>query len=154
VERTPSDPAFSCCRRRFLPALVQETLVTLGMMRGGQGGRLSDLSSLSDAELAPLRPVLNRAFSIAIEDDQVWAQDRSTGARTWIVACDDRAALGAFNLFDGEHSLGKIGLSVARQEGWVETRGFALARALFLRLVPALICVPRDPPPLSGQSGG
>ncbi len=140
------DLAFACTRRQFLPALLQEALVTLGMLRGGQGARLADLGSLPDEQLARLRPVVNPACDIAVDADQVWARYKRTGAAVRLFAIDEAEKLTAFNRFDGEHTLGEVGALLAEEWGWDQAKGFALARDLFLTLVGQGVCLPKDPP--------
>ena len=142
----PDARAFTCTRRGFLPVLVREAIVTLGMMRGGMGCRLSELQSLSDDELSDIRPVVNPAFEIKVEDDHVLACYSKTGAALCLFSVSETATVNTFNLFDGRHTLGEAGTSLASQMGWDSSTGFAYARDLFLRLVADLVCVPKDPP--------
>jgi hypothetical protein len=138
--------AFTCTRRGFLPVLVREAIVTLGMMRGGLGCRLSELQDLSDEELSSIRPVVNPAFEIQVEDDRVLAYYKKTGAAVHLFTLSETPASHSFNLFDGCHTLGEAGDSLAGQMGWDRSTGFAYTRDLFLRLVADLVCVPKDPP--------
>lgn len=138
--------AFSCTRRRFLPALLREAIVTLGMLRGGEGGRLSELTSLPDERLADITPVLNPAFAIEAEGEKVWARYLETGATVPLFAADDDAAWMTFNLFDGRHTIQEAGIRLADRMGWDKDAGFAHAKDLFLQLVENLVCVPKDPP--------
>ena len=143
------DRAFTCTRRGFLPVLVREAVVTLGMMRGGLGCRLSELQSMSDDQLSNIRPVVNPAFEIKVEDDHVLACYNKTGAALYLFSVSETPALNTFNLFDGRHTLGEAGASLASQMGWDSSTGFAYARDLFLRLVADLVCVPKDPPQIA-----
>jgi hypothetical protein len=152
TEPTPRrELPFACSRRSFLPALLRETIVTLDMSRGGRGGRLSDLGKLSDDELARIKPLVNPAYEILVQDDQVWARYRATDKVVRLFAAEEKANLVTFNLFDGRHSLGEIGKRLAKEMGWDMAQGFAHTRDLFLTLVSHLVCLPKDPPP-DGQS--
>jgi len=142
-------PPFACTRRQFLPALLREVLVTLGMLRGGQGARLADLSHLPDEQLAHLRPIVNPACAITVDEDQVWARHKKTGTAVRLFAVEEADKLTAFNRFDGEHTLAEVGALLAEERGWDQAQGFALARDLFLELAGRLVCLPRDPPDLS-----
>lgn len=141
-----TQPPFACTRRQFLPALLREALVTLGMLRGGQGARLADLSRLSDQQLACLRPIVNPACAITVDKDQVWARHKKTGTAVRLFAVEEADKLAAFNCFDGEHTLAEVGALLARERGWEGAQGFALARDLFLTLVGQGACLPQDPP--------
>jgi hypothetical protein len=150
VERTEGQlrnaRAFTCTRRGFLPVLVREAIVTLGMLRGGEGCRLSELESLPDEQLASIKPIINPAFEISVEAEHVLARYKKTGATVPLFAVDETAALTAFNLFDGRHTLDEAGARLADQMDWDRGAGFAYARDFFLQLVENLICVPKGPP--------
>jgi len=145
-QRSRNVRAFTCTRRGFLPVLLREAIVTLGMLRGGEGCRLSELESLPDEQLASIKPIMNPAFEIGVEDEHVLARYRETGATVNLFAVDETAALTAFNLFDGRHTLDEAGARLADQMDWDKGAGFAYARDLFLELVENLVCVPKDPP--------
>lgn len=143
---TADGPAFVCSRRRFLPALIREVTVMLGMARGKQGGRLSDLADLPEGELSLIRPVINPAGEILVQDEQVCFRTRETEAVVPLFLMEDQARLVVFNLFDGQHTLREAGARVAQEMGWEEARGFAAAREVFLFLVGRWVCAPKDPP--------
>jgi hypothetical protein len=143
-------PPFTCSRREFLPSLVKETIVTLGMLRGGRGGRLSELADLPDEQLALIKPVVNRAFEIHVEEDQVLGRHKESGVVLTLFSVEESERLAAFNLFDGKRTLGQVGRLLAEELGWDESRAFTEARGLFLSLVSHLVCVPKEPPSLDG----
>ncbi len=136
---------FTCSRRQFWRALLQEAIVSYESARGREGVRLSDLGSLPDEQLAELRPMLSSAYTVTIRSGQVCSRSKATGE---VAALFPKAPenLAAFNLFDGRHSLREAGRRVAEEMGWDERRGFAHARELFIALVARQICVPKDPP--------
>jgi hypothetical protein len=141
------DLSFSCDRRTFLPALLREAVVTLGIFKGGQGGRLSELDSLPDDRLAQLKPLVNPAYEIVVEDDCVWGRHKRTGTAFKLFSVEERESLFTFNLFDGNYTLREAGHLLSEEMGWDEARSFAHARDLFLSLVSHLVCIPKDPPP-------
>ena len=141
-----SESPLACSRRAFFPALLREATVTLGMLRGGQGGRLSELSSLPDEKLALLKPIVNPDYETLVQEDSVWGRHKSTGATLRLFGLQERESLLVFNMFDGKHTLGQIGKRLAQDIDWDEARGFARARDLFLFAANRLVCVPQDPP--------
>lgn len=146
-EPAADDLAFSCSRRRFLPMLLREAIVTAGMLRGRPGFRLSDLGSLPDEQLATIRPVVNPAYEIRTENRVVSARDRRTGTALELFSLEDVATVALFNLFDGQHTLAEAGEQLAQALALDEgpRQGFSLARDLFLSLAGKLVCVPKDP---------
>ena len=146
--RPDPDPPFSCSRREFLPSLLKETIVTLGMLRGGRGGRLSELADLPDEQLALIKPVVNPAFEIQVEEDDVLGRHKETGVVLRLFSVEERERLAAFNLFNGKRNLGQVGRLLAEELGWDEARGFAQACEVFLSLVSHLVCLPKEPPAL------
>lgn len=146
--RPDQRPPFTCSRREFLPSLLKETVVTLGMLRGGRGGRLAELGSLPDDELALIKPIVNPAFEIYVENDWIWSRYKETGAAIQLFSVEERASLVTFNLFNGIHNLDQIGRLLSEELGWDEAEGFAYARELFLSLVSHLVCIPKEPPSL------
>ena len=139
------DLSFTCSRRRLLPALFQEMAVLLGLFKGGQGGRLSDLSALPDDQLALISPIVNPDCEIFVDQGHVCSRFKRTQAAQQLFPME-REYLAAFNLFNGQYTLGEIGVRLSQEMGWEEARGFAHARDLFLSLVRRLVCVPKDPP--------
>ena len=139
------DQSFTCSRRKLLPALFQEMVVVLGSLKGGQGGRLSDLSNLPDDQLSQVTPIMNPDYEIFVDQDHVCSRSRRTQATLRLFPME-REYLAAFNLFNGRHTLGEIGQRVSQEMGWDEDRGFTHSRDLFLSLVRRLVCVPKDPP--------
>ena len=142
--------AFACSRRDFWPALLQEARVLYGSIKGGQGGRLSELGDLPDDQLAQVRPIVNPEYEIFVDGNYVCCKARET-ERTRQLFVMKRENLATFNLFNGRYTLGQIGARLAQVMGWEEGRGFAYARDLFLALVERMVCVPRDPPPLDAD---
>ncbi|MBN1933370.1 MAG: hypothetical protein JW934_01830 [Anaerolineae bacterium] len=141
--------AFTCSRRDFWPALLDEFRVFYGSVKGGRGGQLSQLRDLPDDQLAQVRPTLNPDYEIFVDQDFVCCRVRETGATRKLFQMK-RESLAAFNQFTGRHTLTEIGAQLAQQMEWDEAAGFAYARDLFLALVDRLVCVPRDPPDIAG----
>jgi hypothetical protein len=136
---------FACSRRKFLPSLLREAIITLGMLRGGQGCRLSDLGSLPDGQLAEVRPLVSPACEILMHEGLVSARHRQTGVVVPLFAADEREKTRALELFDGNHTLAAVGERLAQEMGWDGAEGYAQAREFFLFLVGQLVCFPRDP---------
>lgn len=146
------DLPFTCSRRQFWQALLQEVFVVYGSFKGRPAYQLSELGSLPDDQLAEVRPIVNPDHEIFVDQGHVWSRCKKTEA-TLKLFPTEKENLVAFDLFDGRHSLGEIGERLSQEMDWDEARGFAHARDLFLPLVSCLVCVPRDPLEPDGYGG-
>ena len=134
----------TCSRRDLWRVLLQEILVLRGSIKGGQGCRLADLSSLPDEQLARVRPTLNTDCQVFA--DQGYVCGRLGNSKDCLrLFAENRENLVAFNLFDGEHRLDEIGARVSQEMSWDESKAFAHTRDLFLSLVRHMVCFPKDP---------
>ena len=143
------DLPFKCNRRTFFRALFQEVVVVRGSLKGGQGGRLSELGSLPDEQLARLRPIVNPDREVFVDQGYVCSRHKKSEATTKLFPAEEKNMV-VLRLFDGRHDLGEIGSRLAQEMGWDEAGAFAHARDLFLSLVERAVCVPRDPPEPGG----
>jgi hypothetical protein len=138
------DLPFTCSRRDFWRALLQEVFVISGSLKGRQGYRLSELGSLPDDQLAQVRPIMNPDHEIFVDQGHVWSKCEKTETTLKLFPVE-KENLAAFDLFDGRHTLGEISERLSQEMGWGEARGFAHVRDLFLSLVSRLVCVPGNP---------
>lgn len=136
---------FTCSRRRFGRALLQELAVMVDAFQGKQIFRLSDLENWSDEELALLKPVIHPDYQILVERNWVCARRRGTD-RIQALFPQDQPNLIVFNGFNGRHSLAEIGRQLSQDMGWEETKAFGHAKELFLHLVRQLVCIPGNVP--------
>jgi hypothetical protein len=135
--------SFACTRRRFFTALLQELLVTRRTLQGVPAFRLSELSHLSDDQLAQVIPIMNPDYEILVEHDRVWGR-RKTSPSTQSLFLITPENLAVFNLFNGRLSLAEISEQAAQELNWGKAHTFTLAADLFLLLVGHLICLPKN----------
>jgi hypothetical protein len=142
VLNRPSGPAVT--RRSLFLALAREAQVLAGTLRGGQGFSLANLVRLPDEQLARLIPAVSPACTIVVGDDAVWAERAGSGeaVRLFSLEVENTAA---FNLFNGENTLGDAATLLAEQLAWDRPRAFAHLRALFLSLARQMVCLPTNP---------
>jgi hypothetical protein len=138
------DLPFTCSRRNFFGALLQELFVISGSLKGKQPYQLSELGSLPDDELAQVKPIVNPDYKIFADQGHIWGQGKKTEVTLKLFPMA-KENLAVFNLFDGQHNLGQISEHLSQEMDWDEARGFGHARNLFLSLVSRLVCVPKDP---------
>lgn len=136
---------FTCSRRSFGRALLQELAVMVDAFQGKQIFRLSDLENWPDEELALLKPVIRPDCQILVERNLVCVRKRGTD-RLQELFPQDQPNLIVFNGFNGRRSLAEIGRQLSREMDWEEARAFDYAKELFLHLVRQLVCIPANAP--------
>jgi hypothetical protein len=135
--------AFTCSRRDFFPALLQEIKVIRDSLKGQPGYRLSELRDLPDEQLAEMRPMVNPQYEILIEGEYVCCRPRGMDKVRRLFTMEPENLV-TFNQFDGRHRLDEVGGQLAREMGWEADQGFAYAKALFVALAERLVCIPQD----------
>ena len=154
MQRSRRDQSPTCSRRQVLPALLQELFVMAGSLKGGWAGELASLGNLPEDQLARIRPIVNPQCEIFIDQDHVCSRPRNKKTQAALKLFSmEKENLVAFNLFDGQHTLGEIGRRLSQEMGWEETAGFNHARALFLALAARMVCLPQDPPSEKQETG-
>ena len=136
--------SFTCSRRDFWPALLQELAVTYKSIKGQPGYKLAELGTLPDEQLAQIRPIINPEYEICVENEYVCCRLKGSETTRQLFQMN-KANLLTFNLFNGQHSLTEIGTCLSEQMGWDQDQGFGFAKELFVALVERMVCVPRDP---------
>lgn len=131
-------------RRNFFRWLAGEVCAACDEMRGIPQLRLSDISALSDAELAEIRPVVREGVRIIVREEHVFAEVSDDRDAVALFPVDSTDTLG-FNRFDGQKRMRQIGDELAAAMSSQEADGFAHVRGLFLRLVDLGVCVPGSP---------
>ncbi len=141
-----------CTRRNFLPRLLQEIVVTFKSAQGVPAHQLSDLGSLSDAQLARIRPKINPSHQIRVINGQVCSQrkdeDEASLLQYFATAPDN---LAVFNRINGQHTIADIAEAVAQELAWEYERAFAHTRMIFLTLASHLCAVPSNSPDLERE---
>lgn len=133
--------SFTCNRRNFFKALLNETVVTLKTVQGGLSFRLSELGCLPDDQLARVIPTMNPGYEIYVEEGYLWTRNKQTSKvfKEFLLNEENRRT---FNLFNGRNTLGEIGWQLSQEFGWEEAKAFARARGLFLSLADHQVCQP------------
>lgn len=136
--------AFRFSRRQLWSAITNEFVVSGDRQRGQEVCSLADLGEFTDEDLMPIVPVVTPGCKISVEENFVCGQPATTPEPIQLFPIPS-PALNVFNLFNGQTSLGEV---VDRfnppNEEWDSTRRFAFVRGLFLCLVLAGICAPKD----------
>jgi len=137
--------AFRFTRRQLWSALTNEFVVSGNRQRGTAACSLADLGEFTDEDLMPIVPVVTPNCKISVEEGLVCGQP-PTAAETIQLFPIPSPALNVFNLFNGQTSLGEVAdrFTGLPGENWEAARRFAFVRGLFLCLVLAGICAPKD----------
>lgn len=139
---------FAFGRRKFWRALLQEVFIMSGTVKGGQGFKLADLDSMSDEQLALVKPAVNAKCRIFVEQGYVCSRDQQdqqteTALKLFPVKQD---FLVLFNMFNGQRTLEEIGRQASLEMGWEQAEAFTRAKTLFLELAHRLVCLPQNSP--------
>ncbi len=132
---------FTCNRRNFFKALLNETVVTLKTVQGGVSFRLSELGSMPDDQLTHIIPTMNPAYEICVEENYLWTRHKQTEKlyKEFPLTEENRRT---FNHFNGRKTLGEIACQLSQDLDWEEAKAFAHARGLFLSLADHQVCQP------------
>jgi hypothetical protein len=133
--------AFQVSRRQFLPALVNDFLVSCDKTNGRPTFRLSELGTWEEEKLATVIPRVVKDCKINVEDGFVWGQPPKTGRPIKLFPLDSPATV-AFNHINGATSIQEISEEVHLATGWEHERSFSYIRGLFLWLVLTRVCQP------------
>jgi hypothetical protein len=126
-------------RRLFFRQFARNLVVGAEEMRGVRHVTYGELMSAPDARLARVTPGIRGGVCILPGEGKVSAR-LPDGSEVLLFEKSDVTLL-IFNSFDGQRSLDQIGEAVAGAMRWPPERGFAAARALFLKLMCAGVAV-------------
>jgi hypothetical protein len=137
--------AFRFTRRQLWSALTNEFVVSGHRQHGQAALSLADLGEFTDEDLMPIVPVVTPGCKISVEEGFVCGKP-STATETVQLFTVSSPALRVFNLFNGQTSLGEAAdqFKPPPTEDWDAARRFAFVRGLFLCLVLAGLCAPKD----------
>lgn len=134
-------------RRGFFRSTLGELAARFDAWCGVPQYRRGDLRSLTDEQLAPLRPSICPDVAIEVNDDAVWAACDGRSPVRLFARTEDNNRL--FNRFDGRHTLAEIAAAVARESDGAHT--WEHVRAMFFDLVDKGVCAPATPIAPAGE---
>ena len=133
--------AFQVSRRQFLPALVNDFLVTCDQTDGRPTYKLAELGTWEDDQLAAMIPRVVKGCLITVKDGFVWGQPLKTSKPITLFPFQSPARI-AFNSINGTTSIQEISEEICLATGWDRERSFSYIRGLFLWLVLTRVCQP------------
>lgn len=131
-------------RSQMLSALLEELDGSTSASAGQQAFRLVDLGDLADEGLASMTPVLLTDPDLIEEQGYLWKQAARGEKGMQLFPLEEPARL-AFECFDGNYNLAAIALKLSTKLGWEFEKAFAYTRGMFLALVFAGVCFPKEP---------
>lgn len=134
---------FRFSRRQLWSALSTEFMVVRKEQQGEDTYKLSGLGALPDEALADITPVVAPGCRISTGDGFVWGHPPAAAKPIQLFPLDS-PALAAFNLFNGLTPLSEAAKCLAAATGWESALSFAFVRGLFLSLVLAGVCAPKE----------
>jgi hypothetical protein len=133
--------AFQVSRRQFLPALVNDFLVSSDKINGRPTFKLSELGKWEDEELGSVIPRVVKGCLITVKEGFVWGQPPKVNQPIKLFPLDSHARV-AFNSINGMTTIQEISGEICRATGWDHERSFSYIRGLFLWLVLTRVCQP------------
>jgi hypothetical protein len=130
-------------RRELFSAILTKMKAESHKNRGQRVLSLSELGQAPDEKLSSMIPLITKNSTISIKDGFVIGEPPRSD-RTYKLFPLSSPALTAFNLINGSNSIDKISLQLAHETGWEQSQSFAYVRGLFLTLVVAGLCRPKD----------
>ncbi|NWF69120.1 MAG: hypothetical protein HXY40_08540 [Chloroflexi bacterium] len=140
----PRAMTFRISRRQFWSLLWTRYSVARAATYGGDALSLEALCQWPDEQLAQLMPGILPGCQITLQDGFVCGQ--MPGGSLLRLFPHDSPALTTFNLMNGYTTLAEIAAELTRVLAWDEAHSFAYTRGLFLSLVLAGVCAPRNMP--------
>jgi hypothetical protein len=130
-------------RSKLLLAISEELTAQSRKNEGKRVMQLSDLGTCPDQELKLIIPTILPKSKISIKDGFVCGASSMTG-KSYRLFAQESAALTVFNMFNGINTIDTISKTLAQEAGWAEERSFAYTRGVFLSLVMAGLCMPKE----------
>ena len=130
-------------RRKMIPALADEFVAQSQKSGGKRVVSLADLGACADEELKTIIPLMQRGNKITVREGSVFGESQLTG-KSYRLFTVPSPALSAFNLMNGYNTLEQIASALEKETGWESVRAFAFARGVFLSLVVAGLCAPKE----------
>jgi hypothetical protein len=144
-------------RRRLWSGLVRAMQIAAGESQGGRAYPLAELGNWSDAQLAGIVPVVLAGCHINVQERAESSGFRAESSRLrFVMALPpgarqplklfplDTPALAVYNRMNGQISLEANARCLEHETGWSAQRCFAYVRGLFLWLILARVCVPKE----------
>jgi hypothetical protein len=130
-------------RSKLFSAIVNEMTANSEKMEGKRVMQLSDLGICSDEELKPLIPLILPKSKISLKDGHVIGKSAMTGESFRLFPISS-LALTVFNMMNGINTMEAISQSLAKELNWGMDRSFTYTRGVFLSLVVAGLCMPKE----------
>ena len=130
-------------RSRFFSAVVEEMHAHSEKLDGKRVLKLSELGNYSDDDLQPIIPMIVPKSDISLKDGHIVGKSAMTGQSYRLFSVSSPALI-VFNMINGNNTVKTISEALAKETEWTTERSFAYTRGVFLSLVIAGLCVPKE----------
>lgn len=130
-------------RSKLFSALADELKAGSEKLDGKRVLSLSELGNCSDDELKVIVPIILPNTNISTKNGYVVGKSSMTG-KSYRMFSTSSPAHFVLNLFNGNNTLASISLELANETNRSLEHSFAYTRGVFLSLVIAGLCVPRE----------
>lgn len=132
-------------RRKFFATIAIEVSLKAGQAEGTNAVRIPMLGTMSDDQLMDFIPTVLPGCEIEIRDGRVWGRLENWSKANFLFTLDHLSSF-CFNHINGQNSLNTIAQVIETEFGLSFERAFAVTRGMFLTLVRAGVCLPRNNP--------
>ena len=132
-------------RRRFFATLATEISLKAGQAEGANAVRIPVLGVLPDCQLMDFIPAILPGCEIEVRGGDAWGRLENWSKANFLFKVDHLSSF-CFNQVNGQNSLRKIAQVIEAEFGLSFERAFAMTRGMFLTLVRAGVCLPRNNP--------
>jgi hypothetical protein len=135
--------SFGFGRRHFFKGFAQEILAIRDAVASRPVFSLADLGMAENEKLGDIVPVIRQEMDFLDDPEEVRCSFRSSN-QTITLFKRSSPALSAFNYMNGQNTLRQIAATLAVENHWPQDESFKFVRGLFLTLVEARVCLPKN----------
>lgn len=131
-------------RRDAFRQMCGEILVSFDEIRGHKHCALSELETIEREKFEGLIPFINKAFELSLEENWLIGKDHNSGEKIRLFELTPDKTT-AFNLINGQNSIGEIVQIFSEKMGWEVEQCFPHVKKILLNLVNLKLCLFANP---------
>ena len=130
-------------RSKLLHSITEELSAHSQKVENRRVVKLADLGTCEKETLLPIIPQMIANSKISLKDKAVYGKSVLTG-KTYRLFPISSPALAVYNLFNGTNTIERVCDTVRDAQDWTEEFTFDYVRGVFLSLVVAGLCMPKE----------